>query len=107
MAEFTLEEAYGKQKPPPKPAINPALVNALVPPAAAPAAVPAVLPNANLSPKDQKSFDLAEAKRKADVQSKIAEENRATARKLEEEKRAKATKTRRRTNAKKQTHLRQ
>jgi hypothetical protein len=92
MAEFTLEEAYGKQKPPPKPAINPALVNALVPPAAAPAAVPAVLPNANLSPKDQRSFDLAEAKRKADVQSKIAEENRATARKLEEEARQKEAK---------------
>jgi hypothetical protein len=84
MAEFTLEEAYGKQNPQPKPAINPALVNALVPPAAT--------PNAMLSPKDQKAFDLAEAKRKAELQSKIAEENRATARKLEEEKRAKATK---------------
>lgn len=92
MAEFTLEEAYGKQNPQPKPAINPALVNALVPPAAVPAAVPAVAPNAKLSPKDQRAFDLAEAKRKSDLQSKIAEENRATARKLEEEKRAKATK---------------
>jgi len=92
MAEFTLEEAYGKQNPQPKPAINPALVNALVPPAAVPAAVPAVAPNAKLSPKDQRAFDLAEAKRKADVQSKIAEENRATARKLEEEARQKQTK---------------
>lgn len=88
MAEFTLEEAYGAPKPQPKTAINPALVNALVPPAAMPAATP----NAMLSPKDQKAFDLAEAKRKAELQSKIAEENRATARKLEEEKRAKATK---------------
>ena len=92
MAEFTLEEAYGKQKPPPKPAINPALVNALVPPAAAPAAVPAVLPNANLSPKDQKAFDLAEAKRKSNQQSKIDEENRATSRKLQEEARQKEAK---------------
>tara|TARA_R110000822_G_scaffold272353_1_gene394907 strand:- start:929 stop:1726 length:798 start_codon:yes stop_codon:yes gene_type:complete len=85
MAEFTLEEAYGKQKPPPKPAINPALVNALVPPAAAPAAVPAVLPNANLSPKDQKAFDLAEANRRAAEKVKIAEEKRAETRKLKEE----------------------
>ena len=85
MAEFTLEEAYGKQKPPPKPAINPALVNALVPPAAAPAAVPAVLPNANLSPKDQKAFDLAQANRQAAEKLKIAEENRAASRKLKEE----------------------
>jgi hypothetical protein len=92
MAEFTLEEAYGKQNPQPKPAINPALVNALVPPAAAPAAVPAVLPNANLSPKDQKAFDLAEAKRKSNQQSKIDEENRATSRKLQEEARQKEAK---------------
>ena len=85
MAEFTLEEAYGAPKLQPKPAINPALVNALVPPAAAPAAVPAVLPNANLSPKDQKAFDLAEANRKAAEKLKIAEENRAASRKLKEE----------------------
>ena len=90
MAEFTLEEAYGKQNPQPKPAINPALVNALVPPAAAPAAVPAVLPNANLSPKDQKAFDLAEANRKAAEKLKIAEEKRAETRKLEEDKRKEA-----------------
>jgi hypothetical protein len=81
MAEFTLEEAYGKQNPQPKPAINPALVNALVPPAAMPSATP----NAMLSPKDQKAFDLAEANRKAAEKLKIAEENRAASRKLKEE----------------------
>lgn len=90
MAEFTLEEAYGKQNPQPKPAINPALVNALVPPAAVSAAVPAVLPNAKLSPKDQKAFDLAEANRKAAEKLKIAEEKRAETRKLEEDKRKEA-----------------
>ena len=88
MAEFTLEEAYGKQNPQPKPAINPALVNALVPPAAMPSATP----NAMLSPKDQKAFDLAEAKRKSNQQSKIDEENRATSRKLQEEARQKEAK---------------
>jgi hypothetical protein len=82
MAEFTLEEAYAVPKAQPKPAINPALVNALVPSAAA----PAVAPNALLSQKDQKAFDLAEANRKAAEKLKIAEENRAASRKLEEEK---------------------
>ena len=86
MAEFTLEEAYGKQNPQPKPAINPALVNALVPPAAMPSATP----NAMLSPKDQKAFDLAEANRKAAEKLKIAEEKRAETRKLEEDKRKEA-----------------
>lgn len=88
MAEYTGEVIYDTPQGKPKPVVNPALVNALVPPAVAPrtASVPA------LSPQDQRAFDLAEVKRKADVQSKIAEENRATARKLEEEKRAKATK---------------
>jgi hypothetical protein len=90
MAEFTLEEAYGKQNPQPKPAINPALINALVPPAAAPAAAPAVLPNAKLSPKDQKAFDLAQANRQAAEKLKIAEEKRAETRKLEEDKRKEA-----------------
>ena len=92
MAEFTLEEMYAAPKPQPKTAINPALVNALVPPAAAPAAVPAVAPNAKLSPKDQRAFDLAEAKRKSEQQSKIAEENRATSRKIQEEARQKEAK---------------
>jgi hypothetical protein len=83
MAEFTLEDVYAAPTARPKPQINPALVNALVPPAVAPAgSTPA------LSPKNQREYDLAEAKRKADVQTKIAEENRATARKLEEEQRA-------------------
>ena len=86
MAEFTLEEAYGKQNPQPKPAINPALVNALVPPAAMPSATP----NAMLSPKDQKAFDLAQANRKAAEKLKIAEEKRAETRKLEEDKRKEA-----------------
>jgi hypothetical protein len=86
MAEFTLEEAYGAPKAQPKPAINPALVNALVPPAA----VSAVAPNALLSPKDQKAFDLAEANRKAAEKLKIAEEKRAETRKLEEDKRKEA-----------------
>ena len=86
MAEFTLEEAYGKQNPQPKPAINPALVNALVPPAAMPSATP----NAMLSPKDQKAFDLAQANRQAAEKLKIAEEKRAETRKLEEDKRKEA-----------------
>lgn len=87
MAEFTLEEIYAAPKVQPKPAINPALVNALVPPSAAPA-----VSTPSLSPKDQRAFDLAEAKRKADQKSKIDEENRATAKKLAEEARQKETK---------------
>lgn len=88
MAEYTGEVIYDTPQGKPKPVVNPALVNALVPPAVVPkaASVPA------LSPQDQRAFDLAEAKRKADVQAKIAEENRATARKLEEENRAKTAK---------------
>ena len=89
MAEYTGEVIYDTPQGKPKPVVNPALVNALVPPAVTPkvAAMPAPL-----SPQDQRAFDLAEAKKKSEQQSKIAEENRATARKLEEEKRAKATK---------------
>lgn len=87
MAEFTLEDVYAAPTARPKPQINPALVNALVPPAVAPAVAPTGSMPA-LSPKNQREYDLAEAKRKADVQTKIAEENRATARKLEEEQRA-------------------
>jgi hypothetical protein len=88
MAEYTGEVIYDNPQGKPKPVVNPALVNALVPPAVVPkaASVPA------LSPQDQRAFDLAEAKRKADVQSKIAEENRATARKLQEEARQKEIK---------------
>jgi hypothetical protein len=85
MAEYTGEVIYDTPQGKPKPVVNPALVNALVPPAVAPRA--AAMP-APLSPQDQRAFDLAEAKRKSDVQTKIAEENRATARKLEEEQRA-------------------
>jgi actin-related protein len=88
MAEYTGEVIYDTPQGKPKPVVNPALVNALVPPAVAPKA--ALVPA--LSPQDQRAFDLAEAKKKSDQQSKIAEENRATARKLEEENRAKTTK---------------
>jgi hypothetical protein len=88
MAEYTGEVIYDTPQGKPKPVVNPALVNALVPPAVVPkaASVPA------LSPQDQRAFDLAEAKRKSDQQSKIAEENRATARKLQEEARQKEIK---------------
>ena len=89
MAEYTGEVIYDNPQGKPKPVVNPALVNALVPPAVAPRA--AAMP-APLSPQDQRAFDLAEAKRKSDQQSKIAEENRAVARKLEEEARQKQTK---------------
>lgn len=79
MGKFTGEVIYDDPQIQAKPAVNPALVQALVPPArSAPL----------LSPQDQRAFDLAEAKRKSEVQTKIAEENRATARKLEEEQRA-------------------
>ena len=79
MAEFTLEEAYAPPKAQPKPAVNPALVKALVPPT-----------SMGLSPQDQRSFDLAEANRRAAEKTKIAEEKRAAERKLEEEKQKKA-----------------
>lgn len=83
MAKFTGESIIDESQVQAKPAVIPALVNALVPPAkSAP----------SLSPQDQRAFDLAEAKKKSDVQTKIAEENRATARKLEEETRLKETK---------------
>ena len=85
MAEYTGEVIYDTPQGKPKPVVNPALVNALVPPAVVPRAASMSAP---LSPQDQRAFDLAEAKRKSDVQTKIAEENRATARKLEEEQRA-------------------
>jgi hypothetical protein len=83
MAEFTLEEVYAAPKVQPKPVVDPRLVKALVPSAAAPAGS---VPNVSLSPKDQRSLNVAEANRRADEQKKIAEENRATARKLAEEK---------------------
>ena len=89
MAEYTGEVIYDTPQGKPKPVVNPALINALVPPAVTPRA--AAMP-APLSPQDQRAFDLAEAKRKSDQQSKIAEENRAVARKLEEEARQKQTK---------------
>ena len=81
MAEYTGEVIYETPQVKPKPAVIPALVKALVPPT-----------SMGLSPQDQRAFDLAEAKKKSDVQSKIAEENRATTRKLEEETRLKETK---------------
>jgi actin-related protein len=89
MAEYTGEVIYDTPQGKPKPVVNPALVNALVPPAVTPKAVstPALL-----SPQDQRAFDLAEAKKKSEQQSKIAEENRATSRKIQEEARQKETK---------------
>ena len=82
MAEYTGEVIYEKPQVSNKPVVNPALVNALVPPAVAPVAAP----NMSLSPQDQRSFDLAEANRRANEKTKIAEENRLAARKLEEDK---------------------
>lgn len=82
MAEFTLEEMYADPTAKPRPVVDPRLVKALVPPAAA-----GSVPNVSVSPKDQRSLNVAEIIRRADEQKKIAEENRATARKLEEEKR--------------------
>lgn len=89
MAEYTGEVIYDTPQGKPKPVVNPALVNALVPPVVAPRA--AAMP-APLSPQDQRAFDLAEAKKKSEQQSKIAEENRATSRKLQEEARQKEAK---------------
>jgi hypothetical protein len=81
MAEFTLEEMYADPTAKPKPVVDPRLVKALVPPAAAGSA-----PNVSVSPKDRRSLNVAEINRRADEQKKIAEENRATARKLAEDK---------------------
>ena len=78
MAEYTGEVIYDTPQGKPKPAVNPALVKALVP------------QPSNLPPQDQRAFDLAEANRRANEKTKIAEENRAAARKLEEEKLKKA-----------------
>lgn len=83
MAEFTLEEMYADPTAKPRPVVDPRLVKALVPPAAAPAGS---VPNVSVSPKDQRSLNVAEINRRADEQKKIAEENRATARKLAEDK---------------------
>jgi len=82
MGKFTGEVIYDDPQLQAKPAVNPALVKALVPQPA----------TSVLSPQDQRAFDLAEAKKKSDVQTKIAEENRAQARKLQEEARLKETK---------------
>jgi hypothetical protein len=80
MAEFTLEDVYADPAAKPKPVVDPRLVKALVP------------QTSGLSPKDQRAFELSEAKRKSDEQAKIAEEKRATQRKIEEENRATAQK---------------
>jgi len=77
MAEYTgplVDAPVAPTAPAAKPKINPALVNALTPPAAMPvqtvpsAAPTNVLPTANMSPKDQAAFRLAEANRKAAAQ---------------------------------------
>jgi hypothetical protein len=81
MAEYTGEVIYETPQGKTKPAVNPALVNALVPPVAA-------NPSVALSPKDQRTFALSEANKKAAEQVKIREEARQKATKLEEEQRA-------------------
>lgn len=75
MGKFTGEVIYDDPQAQVKPAVNPALVKALVPPT-----------SMGLSPQDQRQFDLSEANRRAAEKTKIAEENRAAARKLEEDK---------------------
>ena len=81
MAEYTGEVIYETPQGKTKPAVNPALVNALMPPVAA-------NPSVALSPKDQRTFALSEANKKAAEQVKIREEARQKATKLEEEQRA-------------------
>lgn len=65
MGKFTGEVIYDEPKARTKPVVNPALVNALVPPVSSPVAPVGVTPNMNLSPQDQRAFNLAEANRKA------------------------------------------
>jgi len=77
MAEYTGEVIYETPQGKVKPAVSSGLVKALVP-----------QPAGGLAPQDQRSFDLAEAKRKEDEKAKIREENRSVAKKIEEEKRA-------------------
>jgi hypothetical protein len=79
MAEYTGEVIYEKPQVRVKPAVNPALVNALVPPAVAPAVAPTAAPTIPLAPQDQRSFNLAEANRKAAEKLKIEEEARKEA----------------------------
>ena len=74
MAEYTGEVIYEKPQGRAKPVVNPALVNALVPPAPV-----AATPNIPLSPQDQRTFNLAEANRKAAEKLKIEEEKRKEA----------------------------
>ena len=74
MAEYTGEVIYEKPQGRAKPVVNPALVNALVPPAPV-----AATPNIPLSPQDQRTFNLAEANRKAAEKLKIEEEQRKEA----------------------------
>ena len=65
MAEYTGEVIYETPQGKTKPAVNPALVKALVPQSAV----------SGLSPQDQRAFDLAEAKRKADIALHVKENN--------------------------------
>jgi len=74
MAEYTGEVIYEKPQGRATPKVNPALVNALVPPAPV-----ATTPNIPLSPQDQRTFNLAEANRKAAEKLKIEEEKRQAA----------------------------
>ena len=74
MAEYTGEVIYEKPQGRARPKVNPALVTALVPPAPV-----AATPNIPLSPQDQRTFNLAEANRKAAEKLKIEEEKRKEA----------------------------
>ena len=65
MAEYTGEVIYEKPQARTKPVVNPALVNALIPPMPVGAAPVSVTPNMNLSPQDQRAFNLSQQNRLA------------------------------------------
>jgi len=79
MAEYTGEVIYEKPQARVKPAVNPALVNALVPPVSSPVAPMGVTPNMNLSPQDQRAFNLSQQNRLAAEELKKQEEQRKEA----------------------------
>jgi len=65
MGKFTGEVIYDEPQTRAKPVVNPALVNALVPPMPVGAAPVSVTPNMNLSPQDQRAFNLSQQNRLA------------------------------------------
>ena len=79
MGKFTGEVIYDEPKARAKPAVNPALVNALVPPVSTPVAPVGVTPNMNLSPQDQRAFNLSQQNRLAAEELKKQEEKRKEA----------------------------